>query len=122
MFLRGDIYYCDLGKDNLVGSEQRGTRPVLIIQNDIGNKFSSTVIVAMITTKDKNVLPTHVDLYNYPRLQPKCTVLLEQIRTVDKIRLRDKVTTVSPDDMRNIDKAILISQGIDINKLVLTEV
>lgn len=122
MHLRGDIYYCDLGKENIVGSEQRGTRPVLIIQNDIGNKFSTTVIVAMITTKDKNLLPTHVDLYGYKNLQPKCTVLLEQIRTVDKRRLREKVTIVSAEDMLKIDKAILISQGIDIDKLVLTEV
>lgn len=122
MFLRGEVYYCDLGEENLVGSEQKGNRPVLIIQNDIGNKFSSTVIVAIITTKDKNRLPTHVDLFNYPRLRPKCTVLLEQVRTVDKQRLKDKVTTVSAEDMLKIDKAILISQGIDINKLLITEV
>lgn len=122
IYLRGDIFYCDLGTDNVEGSEQRGTRPVIITQNDIGNRFSPTVIVAAITTQDKNSLPTHVELHNYPKLQPKCTVLLEQVRTVDKCRLREKITHVTPEDMIKIDKAILISQGIDINKLVPVEV
>lgn len=108
---RGEIYYADLSP--VVGSEQGGVRPVLIIQNDVGNKYSPTVIVSAITSQlGKAKLPTHIELpaerYNLPK---NSVVLLEQIRTLDKRRLREKVTVLSPDKMREVNKAILISLG-----------
>lgn len=108
---RGEVYYADLSP--VVGSEQGGVRPVLIIQNDIGNKYSPTVIVSAITSQlGKAKLPTHIELpaekYNLPK---NSVALLEQIRTLDKRRLREKVTTLSNDKMREVNKAILISLG-----------
>lgn len=108
---RGEIYYADLSP--VVGSEQGGVRPVLIIQNDIGNKYSPTVIVSAITSQlGKAKLPTHIELpaekYNLPK---NSVALLEQIRTLDKRRLQEKVTTLSPDKMREVNKALLISLG-----------
>ena len=108
---RGEIYYADLSP--VVGSEQGGVRPVLIIQNDVGNKYSPTVIVSAITSQlDKAKLPTHIELpaekYNLPK---NSVALLEQIRTLDKRRLQEKVTTLSPDKMREVNKALLISLG-----------
>ena len=108
---RGEIYYADLSP--VVGSEQGGVRPVLIIQNDIGNKYSPTVIVSAITSQlGKAKLPTHIELpadkYNLPK---NSVALLEQIRTLDKRRLQDKVTTLSPEKMREVNKALLISLG-----------
>lgn len=108
---RGEIYYADLSP--VVGSEQGGVRPVLIIQNDIGNKYSPTVIVSAITSQlGKAKLPTHIELpadkYNLPK---NSVALLEQIRTLDKRRLQEKVTTLSPEKMREVNKALLISLG-----------
>lgn len=108
---RGEIYYADLSP--VVGSEQGGVRPVLIIQNDVGNKYSPTVIVSAITSQlSKAKLPTHIELpaekYNLPK---NSVALLEQIRTLDKRRLQEKVTTLSPDKMREVNKALLISLG-----------
>ncbi len=108
---RGEIYYADLSP--VVGSEQGGVRPVLIIQNDIGNKYSPTVIVSAITSQlGKAKLPTHIDLsaekYNLPK---NSVALLEQIRTLDKRRLRDKVTTLDEAKMKEVNRAILISLG-----------
>lgn len=108
---RGEIYYADLSP--VVGSEQGGIRPVLVIQNDVGNKYSPTVIVSAITSQlSKAKLPTHIDLsaekYNLPK---NSVALLEQIRTLDKRRLKEKVTTLSADKMREVNKAILISLG-----------
>ncbi len=108
---RGEIYYADLSP--VVGSEQGGVRPVLIIQNDVGNKYSPTVIVSAITSQlGKAKLPTHIELpaekYNLPK---NSVALLEQIRTLDKRRLQEKVTTLSPEKMREVNKALLISLG-----------
>ena len=108
---RGEIYYADLSP--VVGSEQGGVRPVLIIQNDIGNKYSPTVIVSAITSQlGKAKLPTHIDLsaekYNLPK---NSVALLEQIRTLDKRRLREKVTSLDEKKMREVNRAILISLG-----------
>ncbi|MBQ8443998.1 MAG: type II toxin-antitoxin system PemK/MazF family toxin [Clostridia bacterium] len=108
---RGEIYYADLSP--VVGSEQGGVRPVLVVQNDVGNKYSPTVIVSAITSQlGKAKLPTHIDLsaeeYNLPK---NSVALLEQIRTLDKRRLQEKVTTLSPSKMREINKALLISLG-----------
>ena len=108
---RGEIYYADLSP--VVGSEQGGIRPVLIIQNDVGNKFSPTVIVSAITSQlGKAKLPTHIELSAEKYHLPKDSVaLLEQIRTLDKRRLREKVTMLSSEKMREVNKAILISLG-----------
>ena len=88
---RGDIYYADLSP--VVGSEQGGVRPVLIVQNDVGNKYSPTVIAAAITSKtDKTKMPTHIDVYaDSFGLEKNSVILLEQIRTLDKKRLREKI-------------------------------
>ena len=109
---RGDVYYADLSP--VVGSEQGGTRPVLIIQNDIGNRFSPTVIVAAITAQiQKAKLPTHVEIdakkYGFER---DAVIFLEQIRTIDKQRLTDKITHLDEQMMRKVDNALQISTGL----------
>jgi len=113
---RGEIYYADLSP--VVGSEQGGIRPVLIIQNDIGNKYSPTIIVCAITSQlTKAKIPTHIELdcleYNLPK---DSVCLLEQIRTIDKRRLKEKISFVSGNKMKEIDRAILISLGFFQNK------
>ena len=109
---RGDIYYADLSP--VVGSEQGGLRPVLIIQNDIGNKYSPTVIAAAITSKlDKAKLPTHIDVYAEEfGLSKNSVVLLEQIRTLDKRRLREKMGHLDDVLMQRVNDAITISFGL----------
>lgn len=108
---RGDIYYADLSP--VVGSEQGGLRPVLVIQNDIGNKYSPTIIVCAITSKlTKAKLPTHIELpasdYNLPK---DSVCLLEQIRTIDKLRLKEKISYIGLKKMKDVERAILISLG-----------
>ena len=112
MVKRGDIYYADLSP--VVGSEQGGMRPVLIIQNNVGNNYSPIVIVAAITTRiQKGKLPTHVDIESSKDgLEKKSVVLLEQVRTIDKLRLRDKITEVDPKIMKLVDEALAISVGL----------
>ena len=110
---RGDIFYADLRP--VIGSEQGGIRPVLIIQNDTGNKHSPTVICSAITSKmNKAKLPTHIEL-NAKRcdLAKDSVVLLEQLRTIDKIRLREKVCHLDDELIKRVDKALLIS--LDLN-------
>ena len=109
---RGDIYYADLSP--VVGSEQGGLRPVLIIQNDIGNKYSPTVIIAAITSQiQKAKLPTHIELSHskYP-LTKDSVVLLEQIRTLDKLRLRERIGSLDTLAMQKVNVGLLISLGI----------
>jgi|GEM_PF-176916 len=106
---RGDIYYAAL--DPVVGSEQGGTRPVLILQNDTGNKFSPTVIVAAITGRQKKNIPTHVPI-DVPELPKHSIVLLEQIRTIDKKRFSEYVTHLNNSQMKEVELAIDISLGI----------
>lgn len=103
----------------MVGSEQGGVRPVLIIQNDIGNRFSPTVIVAAITAQiQKAKLPTHVEIKAEKHgLERDSVILLEQIRTLDKQRLTDKITKLDDEMMIKIDRAIEISLGIGFNNL-----
>lgn len=110
---RGDIYYADLRP--VVGSEQGGVRPVLIIQNDIGNKHSPTVICAAITSQmNKAKLPTHVELDSSRyALVKDSVVLLEQLRTIDKKRLRDKVCHLDREILRKVERALFIS--LDLN-------
>ena len=109
---RGDIYYADLSP--VVGSEQGGVRPVLVIQNDVGNKFSPTVIIAAITSQlSKAKLPTHIELDKEKYCLAKdSVVLLEQIRTLDKRRLKDKVCSIDQTTMHQVDVAMMISLGI----------
>ena len=109
---RGDIFYADLSP--VVGSEQGGVRPVLIIQNDIGNKYSPTVICAAVTSKmNKAKLPTHIELeaqrYN---LVKNSVVLLEQIRTIDKKRLREKISHIDTELMVKVNEAIRVSLSV----------
>ena len=109
---RGDIYYADLSP--VVGSEQGGVRPVLVIQNDIGNRFSPTVIVAAITAKiQKAKLPTHVEIAEAEfDLEHDSVILLEQIRTLDKQRLIDKITSLNEEKMNEVNKGLEISLGL----------
>lgn len=109
---RGDIYYADLSP--VVGSEQGGIRPVLIIQNDIGNKYSPTVIAAAITSqKDKTKLPTHIQVNAMGcGLSKDSIVLLEQVRTIDKQRLKEKMGTLDMTSMDRVNKALTVSFGL----------
>ncbi|KPU26693.1 PemK family transcriptional regulator [Caloranaerobacter sp. TR13] len=109
---RGDIYYADLSP--VIGSEQGGVRPVLVIQNDIGNKYSPTVIVAAITSQiNKAKLPTHIEISATDFGLPKdSVVLLEQIRTIDKKRLREKVGFFDEDMMERVNECLKISLGL----------
>lgn len=109
---RGELYYADLSP--VVGSEQGGLRPVLVIQNDVGNKYSPTVIIAAITSQiQKAKLPTHIELSRtqYP-LAKDSVVLLEQIRTLDKLRLRDRIGQLDSVAMQKVNVGLLISLGI----------
>ncbi len=109
---RGDIFYADLSP--VVGSEQGGLRPVLIIQNDIGNRYSPTVIAAAITSRmSKTHLPTHIDIYaDKVGLAKDSVILLEQIRTLDKRRLKEKMGHLEPAVMNQVNTAIAISFGL----------
>lgn len=109
---RGDIYYADLSP--VIGSEQGGLRPVLIVQNDIGNKHSPTVIAAAITSKvSKAKLPTHIDVFaDKVGLAKDSVVLLEQIRTLDKARLKEKMGHLDDESMKEVNTAISVSFGL----------
>ena len=109
---RGDIFYADLSP--VIGSEQGGLRPVLIVQNDVGNRYSPTVIAAAITSKmGKNKLPTHIDV-SAPDvgLAKDSVILLEQIRTLDKQRLKEKMGHLDEETMHRVDRAISVSFGL----------
>lgn len=114
---RGDIYYADLSP--VIGSEQGGMRPVLIVQNDVGNKFSPTVIAAAITSKvGKTKLPTHIDVLRGAQgcmemgLARDSVILLEQIRTIDKRRLKERMGHLEDNVMRRVDSALYVSFGL----------
>ena len=111
MVKRGDIYYADLSP--VIGCEQGGIRPVLIVQNDIGNRYSPTIIAAAVTSRQtKTRLPTHIDLpQGLGGLDKDSVVLLEQIRTLDKRRLRDKIGELSEEEMEKVNQGLLISLG-----------
>lgn len=109
---RGDIYYADLSP--VIGSEQGGLRPVLIVQNDVGNKYSPTVIAAAITSKmSKAKLPTHIDVFaSQVGLAKDSVILLEQIRTIDKQRLKEKMGHLDDSVMNEVNDAITVSFGL----------
>ena len=109
---RGDIYYADLSP--VVGSEQGGVRPVLIIQNDVGNKYSPTVIAAAITSRiNKAKMPTHIELTAREYgLNKDSVILLEQIRTIDKRRLRERIGKIDDAAMGSVNDALRISFGL----------
>lgn len=110
---RGEIYYADLSP--VVGSEQGGVRPVLIVQNDVGNKHSPTVIAAAITSqREKSKLPTHIELdASVCGLAKDSIVLLEQIRTIDKKRLKERMGELDPPAMNQVNSALTISFGLE---------
>ncbi len=114
---RGDVFYADLRP--VVGSEQGGVRPVLIIQNDVGNKYSPTVICAAITSKlNKAKLPTHIELEAKKYgLVKDSVILLEQLRTIDKQRLKDKVCHLDSEIMKRVNESLLISLELDKEEL-----
>ena len=109
---RGDIYYADLSP--VVGSEQGGVRPVLIVQNDVGNRYSPTGIAAAITSRtDKSKLPTHIEVFaDKYGLARDSGILLEQIRTIDKKRLKEKMGHLDDDVMNRVNSAITVSFGL----------
>ncbi|MBS4534814.1 type II toxin-antitoxin system PemK/MazF family toxin [Clostridium sp. D2Q-14] len=109
---RGDIFYADLSP--VIGSEQGGVRPVLVIQNDVGNKYSPTIIIAAITSQiNKAKLPTHIEIVaSEYGLTKDSVILLEQIRTIDKKRLREKVGHFDEDMMDKVNECIKISAGL----------
>ncbi len=111
MIKRGELYYADLNP--VVGSEQGGVRPVLVLQNDVGNKYSPTIIAAATTSKlTKAKLPTHIELAKeYSPLPKHSVVLLEQIRTIDKSRIKEKIGELPTEIMQQIDNALLVSLG-----------
>ncbi len=115
MIKRGELYYADLSP--VVGSEQGGIRPVLIVQNDIGNKYSPTIIAAAITSKlTKANLPTHIELSALEfGLQKDSVILLEQIRTIDKRRLKERIGLLPNGLMKKVEKALQISLGFEEN-------
>ena len=116
---RGDIYYADLSP--VVGSEQGGIRPVLIVQNDVGNKFSPTVIAAAITSRTgKARLPTHIEVVASGGLAKDSVILLEQIRTLDKRRLKEKMGHLDDRLMKQVNEAISVSFGLAQESAVYT--
>ena len=118
---RGDIYYADLSP--VVGSEQGGLRPVLIIQNDVGNRYSPTVIAAAITSKmDKTKLPTHIDVFaEKVGLAKNSVILLEQVRTLDKRRLKEKMGHLDDEVMSAVNSAIAVSFGLSEQRALQAE-
>lgn len=109
---RGDIFYADLSP--VIGSEQGGVRPILIVQNDVGNKYSPTVIAAAITSQiNKAHLPTHIEIAsNDCGLSKDSVILLEQIRTIDKKRLREKIGRLDQKRMKSVNEALFVSFGL----------
>ena len=110
---RGDIFYADLSP--VIGSEQGGVRPVLIVQNDIGNRYSPTVICAAITSQiNKAKLPTHIeiDCHKYDLIKDS-VVLLEQVRTIDKRRLKEKLGHLDKDIMQKVNRGLIVSLGLN---------
>ncbi|MDM0633334.1 type II toxin-antitoxin system PemK/MazF family toxin [Clostridium perfringens] len=114
-YLRGDIFYADLPNQN--GSEQSGVRPVVIIQNNLGNKYGRTLIVAPITSRDKKDLPVHSEIYNN-NLERDSTILLEQVTTIDKNKVKEFVGHLTRNELKKLNIALARSVGLmDLNSL-----
>lgn len=107
---RGDIFYADL--DPIIGSEQGGVRPVLVVQNNVGNKYSPTLVVLPISSAKKINMPTHIQIYGSKMLPKNSIVLAEQIRTIDRSRLKSYVGSVGLEIMAKVDMAVKISIGV----------
>ena len=111
---RGDIFYADLSP--IIGSEQDGIRPVLVIQNDTGNKYSPTVITVPISSKKKNSLPIHVPLSGTEVMPKESMILTEQIRTLDRRRLKKYLGSLDNEIMDKVNEALKISMGVEDNE------
>ena len=111
--MKGDLYFADL--EPVIGSEQGGIRPVLIVSNNIGNKFSPTVIVAPVTSKtiEKNKLPVHVDLVAFDKIKNDSIILIEQVRTIDKQRLKSYIGKINNKQKLEVNSALIIEFGIN---------
>lgn len=107
---RGEVYFADLSP--VIGSEQGGIRPVLVLQNNMGNRYSPTIIVAAITAQHKKPLPTHVEIHGVDTLSKRSVALLEQIRTIDRSRLRERVGRLNNQSLSRVDEALKISVGL----------
>ncbi|MBP3380151.1 MAG: type II toxin-antitoxin system PemK/MazF family toxin [Ruminococcus sp.] len=110
---RGDVFYADL--DPIIGSEQGGIRPVLVVQNNVGNKYSPTVVVLPISSAKKTNMPTHIRIYGTKMLPKDSVIMAEQIRTIDRNRLQNYVGSLGLEIMERINKAMKISIGVDRN-------
>lgn len=110
---RGDVFYADL--DPIVGSEQGGVRPILVVQNNVGNKYSPTVVVLPISSAKKTNMPTHIRICGSKMLPKNSIVLAEQIRTIDRNRLRNYVGSVGLEIMKKVDRAVKISIGAGVD-------
>lgn len=110
---RGDIFYADL--DPIIGSEQGGIRPVIVVQNNVGNKYSQTLVVLPISSAKKNNMPTHIQIKGSKLLPKNSIVLAEQIRTIDRNRLLRYVGSVGLEVMEKVDRAVKISIGVKVN-------
>jgi mRNA interferase MazF len=110
MIKRGELYYADLSP--VVGSEQGGIRPVLVVQNDVGNRYSPTIIAVAVTSQmNKARLPTHIELDTTCGLPKESVILAEQMRTLDKRRLKEKIGALSPKAMEKVNAALMVSLG-----------
>lgn len=107
---RGEVYFADLSP--VIGSEQGGVRPVLVLQNNVGNRYSPTIIVAAITAQHKKPLPTHVEIQGIDALSKRSVALLEQLRTIDRSRLRERVGRLNDQVIRQVDEALKVSVGL----------
>ena len=110
---RGDVFYADL--DPIIGSEQGGIRPVLVVQNNVGNKYSPTVVVLPISSAKKINMPTHIRIYSFKMLSKNSIVLAEQIRTIDRNRLKNYVGSAGLEIMEKVDRAVKISIGVNVD-------
>ena len=111
---RGDVFYADL--DPIIGSEQGGVRPVLVVQNNIGNKYSLTVVVLPISSAKKTNMPTHIRICGTKKLPKNSVILAEQIRTIDRNRLRNYVGSAGLEIMEKVDRAVKISIGVSVDE------
>ena len=113
--VKGAIFYADL--EPSIGSEQKGIRPVLVIQNDLGNKYSPTTIIAPISTKKDCNLPTHILIKQFDKIRHNSIIMLEQIRTIDKVRLKDFICFLNEEQLKEVDVALIKSLDIDLSHI-----